>query len=78
MNVFLSSMQNFKALTDPAKLNRKPERIRIKTVTQQATLEQVFRSLNVPAARLEELAILNGLELTGTVPKGSLVKVVGQ
>lgn len=74
---FLGSMQTFKSLTDPAKLNRKPERIRLKTVATAGTLEQVLRGYNMPSARLNELAILNGMNLTDRVPQGTLIKIVG-
>lgn len=74
---FSSTMQSFKALTDPAKLNKQAERVQIKTVQQRGTLAQVLRTYKVPDARMQELAILNGLELTDTVEKGMLIKVIG-
>lgn len=77
-NTFNSVMQSFRQLTDQAKINKKPERVRIKTVAQTATLQQVLRSFNMPDNRLEELAILNGMRLTDQVQKGTLIKVVGQ
>lgn len=76
--VFLNSMQSFRSLTDASKLNKKPERIRIKTVAQTATLDQVLRSFNMPQARLNELSILNGMNLTDRVTQGTLIKTVGQ
>lgn len=77
-NYFLTTMQNFRTLTDAAKLNKKPERIRLRTVNAAATLEQVLRGFNTPQARLNELAILNGMNLTDRVPQGTLIKVAGQ
>jgi predicted Zn-dependent protease len=73
---FTGTMQSFKQLTDPAKLNKKPERVRIKTVKQAGTLDQALRSFNAPAKRLEELSILNGMKLTDRVTAGTLIKVV--
>jgi len=75
---FLGSMQTFKSLTDPTKLNRKPERIRLKTVTNAGTLEQVLRGYNMSSARLNELAILNGMNLSDRVTQGTVVKIVGE
>jgi predicted Zn-dependent protease len=75
---FLGSMQTFRPLTDPGKLNRKPERVRLKTVTTAGTLEQVLRSYNMPSARLNELAILNGMNLADRVAQGTMIKIVGQ
>ena len=75
-NLFANSMQSFRTLTDPVKLNKKPERIRIKTVTQGGSFQQVLRSYGVPDRRLEELAILNGFKLTDNVSAGTKIKVV--
>lgn len=75
---FTNTMENFRQLTDPSKLNKKPERIRIKTVNSAVTLEQALRSFNVPTQKLEELAILNGLQLTDRVAQGTMIKVIGE
>ena len=75
---FLGSMQTFKSLTDPTKLNRKPERIHLKTVANAGTLEQVLRGYNMPAPRLNELAVLNGMNLTDRVVQGTIIKIVGE
>ncbi len=77
-NKFLRTMQNFKQLTDQSKLNKKPERIRIKTVTKSGTFKEALRALNQPSDRHEELSILNGMELTGPVTKGMLIKTIGE
>ncbi|MCC9166623.1 M48 family metalloprotease [Pontibacter harenae] len=78
MQAFTSTMQSFSQLTEPDKLNRQPERIRIKTVAQSTTLAQALRNFNTPENRLEELAILNGLQLNDRVEKGMLIKTVAQ
>lgn len=75
---FTNTMQSFKQLTDASKLNKKPERVRIKTVKQASTLDQALRSFNVPSARLEELAILNGMNLNDRLTSGTLIKVIEQ
>jgi predicted Zn-dependent protease len=72
---FLYSMQNFKPLTDASKLNRQPERIRLRSSTGNTTLEQALRGWGVQAARLNELAILNGMNLSDPLPAGTLIKV---
>jgi predicted Zn-dependent protease len=76
--VFQNTLQSFRELTDPAKLNKKADRVRLKTVSQAATLEQVLRNYNVPANRLEEMAILNGMPLSERVNAGTLIKVIQQ
>ncbi|MBT1701686.1 M48 family metalloprotease [Chryseosolibacter indicus] len=75
-DTFQNTMRNFRQLTDSEKLSRQPERVRIKTVQQNATLNQVFNSFNVPEKRREELAVLNGMKLEDRVNKGMLIKVV--
>lgn len=76
--LFTSTMSSFKQLTDASKINRKPERVRIKTVKQNSTLEQALRNFNVEQKRLEEFAIVNGMKLTDRVAQGSLIKVIEQ
>ena len=73
---FENSMKSFKQLTDASKLNKKPERVRIKTVRQDGTLEQALRANNVQEKRLQEFAILNGKQLTDRVSSGTLIKVI--
>jgi predicted Zn-dependent protease len=76
LNTFQSSIGSFAVLTDPSKLNRQPERIRVKEVPQGGTLAQAFKSFNVKENRMEELATLNGMTLQETVSKGRLIKVI--
>ncbi|MGB1121132.1 MAG: peptidase M48, partial [Saprospiraceae bacterium] len=68
----------FKKLTDQKKINVKPERVLIKTVPATATVQLTFQKLGVASDRMEELAILNSMELTDQVEKGSLIKIVGK
>lgn len=75
-NSMVQAMNGFRKLTDPSKINVTPERISIQTVPATATVRQTFQRLGVPSNRMEELAILNSLELTDTVEKGSLIKVL--
>ena len=75
---FSNTMQGFKPLTDPDKLNKKPDRVKIRTVTTAMTLLQFFRYYNLPEARHEEFAILNGLKLTDNLTNGTLIKIVTQ
>ncbi len=71
-------MQGFRPLTDPVKLNKKPERVRIKTVGSGMTLAQAFRQYNVLEKRMEEFAILNGMKLTDNLTQGTLIKIIAE
>lgn len=75
---FSNTMQNFSVLTDPSKLNKKPDRVRVKTVNQQTTLQQALRSLGVPDKRMEEMAVLNGMKLNDRITPGTLIKVIAE
>ncbi len=77
-STFNSSIQSFRTLTDATKLNKKPTRIRIRTVQQSGTLSQLLRSYGVPDNRLQEVALLNELALTDTVRSGTLIKVLAE
>lgn len=76
-NTFKSVAGGFKSLSDPSKLNRKPERILIKTVDRDGTFQQTMQSLQMPANRLDELGILNGMEPNDKVTRGMLIKTIG-
>ncbi len=75
---FTYTMQGFRQLTDQGKINKKPERVRIKNVNTNITLAEVFRNNKVPDSRHEEFAILNGMRLTDNVTKGTLVKIIAE
>ena len=74
--IFSNTMQNFRELKDAAKLNKQPERVRIKTINQSTTLEQALRQYKMTDKRLEELAILNGMELKDRITPGTMIKVI--
>jgi predicted Zn-dependent protease len=76
--LFLNTMQNFKALNDPSKINVQPERIRIREVASAASLRAVLNTFGVPEKRWAELAIVNGMELDAQVPQGTLIKVLSK
>jgi predicted Zn-dependent protease len=78
LSVFNQSQESFKELTDTEKLNKKPERIRIKNVSKSSTLQQVLTDNNVTSKRLEEHAILNGMKLEDKIEAGTLIKVIGE
>lgn len=75
---FEKAMEGFNNLTNSEKINRKPERVRIKTAQQSGTLSSVLKYYKTPDKRLEELAILNGMQLTDRVEKGTLIKTIGE
>jgi predicted Zn-dependent protease len=75
LDIFSSTMQNFKQLTDQAIINRKPQRIDIVTASG-ATLRDALRAKNVSDLMLEEHAVLNGMKLTDKISSGTLIKII--
>ncbi|UOG73569.1 M48 family metalloprotease [Hymenobacter tibetensis] len=75
---FQNVAQGFRRLTDANKLNRQPEKVRIKTAKAGQTLAQALAANGIPAKRYEELAILNGMKTTDKMTAGMLFKVVGK
>ena len=68
------SIRSFSELRDQSKIDRQPERIKIVTVPTATTLQQALLDAGIPQARLQELAVLNGMELNTQLPAGYLIK----
>ncbi|MEM1319632.1 MAG: M48 family metalloprotease [Bacteroidota bacterium] len=77
-SLFTRTMQGFNELRDPARLNVKPERIKVKTVQRAGTFTEVMRTHNMDSKRFDELAVLNGMQLNDRVEANTLIKVVGE
>lgn len=75
-SVFRATMGGFKALTDPKRINVKPERIRIITARGAGTLEEALRSAGVADQKLSDMALLNGRHLHDMIPANTLFKIV--
>lgn len=73
---FRRSMSQFRPLTAADKLNKQPERVRIRTINAATTLAAALRQYSIPASRHNELAILNGMELSDTLAAGTKIKIV--
>lgn len=68
----------FRALTDRDKLNREPERIQIKSVQRDGTLRSALEAYRMPADKMKDLEILNGIDLKDQVTRGMLIKTLGR
>lgn len=75
-STFKGSMERFNTLNDAEKINKKPDRIRVKTVQQNSSLSEALKGYRISDKRIEEVAILNGMNLTDRVEKGMLIKVI--
>ncbi len=77
LSAFKTTMTGFKTLTDRNKINRKPDRIRIRKVTRKSTLKKALQSFNVKDEDLDQHALLNGARvLSEIIAANTLIKVV--
>ena len=70
------TISGFKELNDAAKINKKPERIALKTVQSNMSLGAFFNQNGVPQDRHEEFAVLNSMTLDAQVSKGTMIKLI--
>jgi predicted Zn-dependent protease len=73
---FDHTLYQFKDLSDPKRIDVKPDRIRIRTTKISDTLENVLRSFGVPKEKLKEMVLINGGDLEQVIPVNTLIKVV--
>ena len=71
---FRRTATGFENLTDPSRLNVEPIRIKVQTVQRTGTLSQVLSTMGAASSDMEELAIVNGMELSDNVKAGTLLK----
>lgn len=74
-SLFQRTAQGYARLTDASKLNRQPQKIRIKAATGNTTLASALAANGIPSKRYEEMAILNGMQTSTQLPKGTLFKI---
>ena len=76
LNAFERTMRGFRQLSDPKKINVKPDRVRLRTTKTSGTVESGLRSLGVSKEDLDDMALLNGMDLKQALPAHTLVKVI--
>jgi predicted Zn-dependent protease len=76
LNSFKSVAEDFRALTDQEKINRKPERVQVVQAPRDGMFRDVMTALNMPASRMEELGTLNSMKAGDQVSRGTLVKII--
>ena len=67
----------FSQLTNQSIINRRPETIKIVSNPRQQSLGQALTAAGVPQARVQEMAILNGMQANQSIPAGMLFKALG-
>jgi predicted Zn-dependent protease len=76
LNMFERTMRGFKELSDPKKINVKPDRILLRTTKTAGTVESSLRSIGIPNNDLDDMALLNGMDLKENLPANTLMKVI--
>lgn len=75
---FQSVSEGFRSLTDPDKLNRKPDRIFVRQAPRAGTFREVMTAMGMPAGRIDELGVVNSLKPDERVESGTLLKVIAK
>ncbi len=75
--LFDNTASGFYGLTDPELLNVSPNKIVVRQTKSSKTLEKALNDFGVPEEKLEELAVMNGMELTDSIEAGTRIKIVG-
>ncbi|MCX8020117.1 MAG: M48 family metalloprotease [Chitinophagaceae bacterium] len=73
--LFQQHCQSFRELTDPQRINVKPERITLVNNDKRQTLRELLQQKGIPQARFEEMAILNGMMQQDIIEPGTLIKL---
>ena len=74
--LFENTMRQFRELSDPRRIDVKPDRIRIRTTRSSGSLENALRSFGVSNEKLKEMVLLNGGNPNQILPANTLIKVV--
>lgn len=75
---FRHTMEGFRPLTDPKRIDVKPHRIRIRTTESAGTVRAALKALDVSEQDTEKIALLNGVNLSDTIPTKTSFKVLEQ
>jgi predicted Zn-dependent protease len=72
----LASARSFRGLTDPSRINVKPDRVRVVAAPKSGTFQEVVAGFGPLAVSPEDASILNNLQLDEDVMKGQSLKIV--
>ncbi|MFH1219701.1 MAG: M48 family metalloprotease [Candidatus Eisenbacteria bacterium] len=73
---FSRTFGGFRNLDDPSKINVRPDRLAVKSVSKAGSLRTILKQFGTPDSELENLAVLNGMQLEDNVSTGTLIKTV--
>ena len=74
-STFSRTLGGFRNLADPSRINVKARKLAVQSVPRTGSLRTVLKQFGVQDSELENLAVLNGMQLTENVDGGSLLKI---
>jgi predicted Zn-dependent protease len=74
-SVFSQSLGSFRRLTDPAALNVQPVRVRLVRIPRAMTIAEFHQAYPSPIP-VAQVALINGVDASATLPAGSILKRV--
>jgi predicted Zn-dependent protease len=74
--MFSRTAGGFKNLADASKINVKPQTLTVRAATRAGSLRNVLKQFGAQDAELDNLAVMNGMQLTDNVPAGTKIKTV--
>jgi len=75
---FQRTMEGFADLSDPSKINRLPNRLKVASASKNGAFQTFVPSAMPADITNEDLAIINQVELSTQISSGSLIKLIGQ
>jgi predicted Zn-dependent protease len=73
---FFASCRSFRALTEAARLNPEPARVKVVPAPAAGSFGPLVSALGPQALTVEETAILNGVDASTSIARGRLLKIV--
>jgi predicted Zn-dependent protease len=75
-SAILATARSFRPLTDPARLDATPDRLKVVPAPRSGTFQEVAQGLGPQAVKVDEESILNNTFPDQTVQAGELIKIV--
>jgi predicted Zn-dependent protease len=75
-NQFERLVSSFRRLTNRFYLNRQPKRIKLHKANGRQNLQKIFQGAGIKEDLWSRFAIINGMELSGTPPRNTLIKIM--
>ena len=74
--IFRATISSFDRLRDENALEIQPVRVHLYPVPTTMALQQVLESAGMDSERFDEIALMNNISLSSTVPAGKLIKIL--